>query len=75
PSPIVPILIGAEDAAVDVAARLLDRGVLIPAIRPPTVAAGTSRLRVALSAAHTDRHIDLLLSGLDAVWPAGRNRG
>ena len=53
PSPIIPILCGAEDRAIAMAAALLDRGLLVPAIRPPTVAPGTSRLRVAVSAAHT----------------------
>ncbi len=43
-----------NSATLDAAAALLDRGVLVPAIRPPTVAPGTSRLRVTLSAAHTD---------------------
>ena len=38
--------------------RLLEHGVLVPAIRPPTVAPGTSRLRVTLSAAHTDAQVD-----------------
>ena len=49
-----------SSAALDAAQALLDRGLLVPAIRPPTVAPGTSRLRVALSAAHTDEHVDRL---------------
>jgi 8-amino-7-oxononanoate synthase len=69
PSPIVPILIGDEAEAVRVAALVLERGLLIPAIRPPTVAPGTSRLRLALSAAHTDSMIDDLLSVLADVLP------
>jgi len=72
PSPIVPVMIGDESAAVEVADRLLSRGLLVPAIRPPTVPAGTSRLRVALSAAHSDADTDALLDGLDACWPAWR---
>jgi 8-amino-7-oxononanoate synthase len=64
PSPIIPILIGSETDAVAASAELLGRGLLIPAIRPPTVAPGTSRLRIALSAAHTDAMIDDLLDGL-----------
>ena len=46
------------------ASDLLDEGLLVPAIRPPTVAPGTSRLRVALSAAHTDEEIDQLRDAL-----------
>ena len=53
PSPIVPVVCGEEARALDAAAALLEIGILVPAIRPPTVPAGTSRLRVALSAAHT----------------------
>ena len=54
PSPILPFVCGDETRALDAAAALLEHGLLVPAIRPPTVAPGTSRLRVALSAAHTD---------------------
>jgi 8-amino-7-oxononanoate synthase len=64
PSPIVPIVLGDEDAALKAAAGLLERGLLVPAIRPPTVPVGTSRLRVALSAAHTDAQIDRLVAAL-----------
>jgi 8-amino-7-oxononanoate synthase len=67
PSPIVPLIVGAESDAVAAAAGLLDRGLLVPAIRPPTVAAGTSRLRIALSAAHTDAQMDELEKGLAAA--------
>jgi 8-amino-7-oxononanoate synthase len=67
PSPIVPVVVGEEAAAVEAAAALLDRGLLVPAIRPPTVAPGTSRLRIALSAAHTDDHLDQLEAGLAAA--------
>jgi 8-amino-7-oxononanoate synthase len=52
PSPIVAVVLGDESAALTAADRLLDVGLLVPAIRPPTVPPGTSRLRVALSAAH-----------------------
>jgi len=60
PSPIIPIVLGDEAAALAASARLLDQGLLVPAIRPPTVAPGTSRLRVALSAAHTDEQVERL---------------
>lgn len=64
PSPIVPVILGEEQAALDASAALADRGFVVPAIRPPTVAAGTSRLRVALSAAHSDEEIDELVKAL-----------
>jgi 8-amino-7-oxononanoate synthase len=67
PSPIVPVVLGDEHRAVAAAAALLERGLLVPAIRPPTVAPGTSRLRVALSAAHTDAEVARLMEGLAAV--------
>lgn len=72
PSPIVAIVLGAEDRTLAAAAALLERGVLVPAIRPPTVAPGTCRLRVALSAAHTDDHVDRLVDALDGVVPGWR---
>ena len=68
PSPIVPFLCGAESRAIAASAELLSRGVIVPAIRPPTVAPGTSRLRVAMSAAHTDAQIDQLLAALAEVF-------
>ncbi len=67
PSPIVPFLCGDEQRALDAAAALLADGLLVPAIRPPTVPAGTSRLRVTVSAAHTDAQVDHLLRALTAV--------
>jgi 8-amino-7-oxononanoate synthase len=67
PSPIVPVILGAEDAAVAAAAAVAADGLLVPAIRPPTVAPGTSRLRVALSAAHTPDQVDRLAAALAAL--------
>lgn len=64
PSPIVPIVLGDEAAAVAASDALLERGIVVPAIRPPTVPPGTSRLRVALSAAHTDDEVDRLEEAL-----------
>ncbi len=65
PSPIVPVVLGDEQRALDASRRLLDdHGLLVPAIRPPTVAPGTSRLRIALSAAHTDDHVEVLSKAL-----------
>jgi 8-amino-7-oxononanoate synthase len=64
PSPIVPIVLGGEQAALDASAMLRKVGLIVPAIRPPTVAPGSSRLRIALSAAHTDDMIDRLVAAL-----------
>jgi 8-amino-7-oxononanoate synthase len=64
PSPIVPVVFGDEAATLAAAAALLDQGMLVPAIRPPTVPPGTSRLRVALSAAHAPSHVDALAIAL-----------
>lgn len=70
--PIIPILVGEAQKAVDLAAALLAAGVLIPAVRPPTVPEGTSRLRVALSAAHTDEDVE---TAADALVRAVREAG
>jgi 8-amino-7-oxononanoate synthase len=67
PSPIIPIVIGDEGGTIGAAQALLQRGILVPAIRPPTVPPLTSRLRITLSAAHTDAEVDLLVEALDAV--------
>jgi 8-amino-7-oxononanoate synthase len=64
PSPIVPVVVGDEGDALAASAALLDQGLLVPAIRPPTVPPGTSRLRASLSAAHTDEQVDALRAAL-----------
>ncbi|HKX98998.1 MAG TPA: 8-amino-7-oxononanoate synthase [Steroidobacteraceae bacterium] len=63
-TPIQPVLVGAAAAAVEASRRLLERGYYVAAIRPPTVPAGTSRLRVALSAAHRDADVEGLVTAL-----------
>ena len=69
---IVPALVGDAAAAVAVADALRARGVLAVAIRPPTVPAGTSRIRFALSAAHDAAAIDHLIDAMRACWPSRR---
>jgi 8-amino-7-oxononanoate synthase len=56
-SPIVPIVLGEADRALAAARTLEDQGFLVVAIRPPTVPAGTARLRVAFTAGHTDEAV------------------
>ena len=64
PSPIIPVVLGSETRALEASAALLAEGLWVPAIRPPTVPAGTSRLRVTLSAAHRDADAEHLLDAL-----------
>ncbi len=70
-SPIIPVVLGSERRALDASAALLEKGLWVPAIRPPTVPAGTSRLRITLSAAHTDAQVDRLLDALGHLAPPG----
>jgi 8-amino-7-oxononanoate synthase len=62
---IQPIIIGSNEEALEAAARLHAQGLWVPAIRPPTVAAGTARLRVTLSAAHTHEEVAQLAAALN----------
>eukprot|EP00898_Chlorokybus_atmophyticus_P000121 jgi/Chlat1/1109/Chrsp110S01550 len=63
-SPIAPLVLGSEKTALAVSRHLLRAGFHVPAIRPPTVAPGTSRLRIALSSAHSPRDIDDLAAAI-----------
>jgi 8-amino-7-oxononanoate synthase len=65
PSAIQPLLLGSADAALASAAALERDGLLVSAIRPPTVTAGKARLRITLSAAHSEAQVDRLLDALD----------
>lgn len=69
PSPIVPVVLGDERAALEASRQLLERGLFVPAIRPPSVPPGTARLRVALSAAHTDAQVEMLTVALKELSP------
>ncbi len=69
PTPIQPILVGDSQRALQLAAMLRQRGLLVGAIRPPTVPAGSARLRVTLSAAHSDAQLERLLQALAECWP------
>jgi len=64
PTPIVPIIVGDERHALELMERCRQHGINAPAIRPPTVPAGTSRLRISVRSDHTDEQIGLLLEQL-----------
>ena len=70
-TPIQPVLIGEEAAAVVASHALLDQGVWVPAIRPPTVPVGTSRLRFTFSASHTEAQVEQLLAALRTLRDCG----
>jgi 8-amino-7-oxononanoate synthase len=67
PSAIIPVPIGSESKAIEAAAALRSQGICIPAIRYPTVARGSARLRVTLTAAHTKADVEELKSALWTV--------
>jgi 8-amino-7-oxononanoate synthase len=69
-SPIQPLVLGDERAALAASDALLELGIWVPAIRPPTVPRGSSRLRVTFSAAHEPHDVEQLLEAL-AVLRAG----
>jgi 8-amino-7-oxononanoate synthase len=66
-TPIQPLLIGAAADAVALSRELEAQGILISAIRPPTVPDGTARLRITLSAAHSEEQVDRLLTALKSA--------
>ncbi len=68
-TPIQPLLLGDSAAAMRAAAALEARGLLVTAIRPPTVPEGTARLRITLSAAHGEADVDRLLDALAEIVP------
>jgi 8-amino-7-oxononanoate synthase len=72
-TPIQPLVVGDAGLALQLSAALRERGILVTAIRPPTVPEGTARLRVTLSAVHENQHVDRLLDALQEVCGACRD--
>lgn len=69
---VIPVIIGPEDKTMEMSQKLLEKGVFVAGIRPPTVPPGTSRLRVTLMATHTREDLDLALKAFEE---AGRELG
>jgi len=71
-TPIQPVIVGAASWTLALSEALMNAGFWVAAIRPPTVPAGTARLRITLSAMHRDEDVDALAETLGALW---RERG
>ncbi len=67
PTAIQPVIIGENRKTLEIAQKLADQGIFVPAIRPPTVPKGSARLRISLSAGHNVEQIDLLINALKAL--------
>jgi 8-amino-7-oxononanoate synthase len=74
-TPIQPLIAGTAGRALQLSQALRERGILITAIRPPTVAEGSSRLRITFSAAHSEAQVDRLLAALDDAGMAAAGAG
>ncbi|PKM03151.1 MAG: 8-amino-7-oxononanoate synthase, partial [Gammaproteobacteria bacterium HGW-Gammaproteobacteria-6] len=68
PTPIQPVLVGSSERALRLSALLRERGILVGAIRPPTVPAGSARLRITFTASHSDAQLERLLEALAECW-------
>jgi len=66
-TPIQPLIVGDNAAALELSARLAEQDILVPAIRPPTVPPGTARLRISLSSDHSDADVACLVAALRAA--------
>jgi len=67
PSPIHTVLLGSNERALEASRRLYELGFFVPAIRPPTVAPGTARLRITVTAMHEREHVEALLEALRKI--------
>ncbi len=68
PTPIQPVVLGTAEAAMQASRRLHEQGILVPAIRPPTVPEGSARLRITFSTAHEEKHVDRLLDAFSNIF-------
>jgi glycine C-acetyltransferase/8-amino-7-oxononanoate synthase len=72
-SPIIPVIVGDENAAMEISAQLYERGIFVPAIRYPTVPKGKARLRVTVSAAHSPEDIREFHSAFRVILSEAKN--
>ncbi|HEY6239683.1 MAG TPA: 8-amino-7-oxononanoate synthase [Burkholderiales bacterium] len=70
-TPIQPLILGGNNEALQASAALRERGILVPAIRPPTVPEGSARIRISLSAAHSEDEVLRLAAALSEVCRGG----
>ncbi len=69
---VVPILVGDSERAVEVSRRLAEHGTVVPPIRPPTVPAGTARLRLTVTARHEEQQIDAVVAAFARTMGGSR---
>lgn len=67
-TPIVPVMVGSTEKTMKFMAELLDAGILVSGIRPPTVPEGTNRLRVTVTAAHSKQEIEFAAAAMGKIW-------
>ena len=67
-TPIVAVLTGSSQQTMQFMAALMDAGIMVSGIRPPTVPEGTSRLRVTVTAAHTAEEIEFAAHTMGKIW-------
>jgi 8-amino-7-oxononanoate synthase len=73
-SPIIPVVVGGDQEVMAWTRHLLERGVYVQGVRPPTVPEGTARLRIAVSAGHSEEDVGRLLEGLRSLVSRGTAR-
>ncbi|HLI55728.1 MAG TPA: 8-amino-7-oxononanoate synthase, partial [Actinomycetota bacterium] len=66
---VIPVIVGDAGEALALSERLLESGVFVPAIRPPSVPPGTARLRVTVTAAHTEEHLHAAVAAFAGARP------
>jgi len=66
-TPIIPVVVKESKTALEFSARLFEHGIFVSAIRPPTVPPGTARLRITVTAAHTEEDVETLLNTMERI--------